>query len=138
MRGGLAIVRQAAVLIAIGSLTLAVPALAAAPSGPPATAPRPYEPPKAQIESDPTCLAETVDSARPNASILLRNTCAIRVNFALCVRRSDEAKGQVSHGSLAPAAVYGQDVAFTSKTQHFTHRANFCSGLTCEVADPEC
>ena len=121
----------------MGLLILVGSALAA-PSTPIPIQPRTYEPPKVQVEGDPTCLAETIDSARPNASILLRNTCAIRVNFALCIRRSDEPKGQVSHGSLAPAAVYGQDVAFTPKTQHFTHRANFCSGLTCEVADPEC
>jgi hypothetical protein len=138
MTGGLAIVRRNAALVAIGSLVMAWPTLAAAPSAPPPTATRPYEPPKVQVESDPTCLAETIESARPTASILLRNTCAIRVNFALCVRRSDDAKGQVSHGSLAPAAVFGQDVAFTPKTQHFTHRANFCSGLTCQVADPDC
>jgi hypothetical protein len=138
MRGERAIVGRITFLVASASLALTGPALAAAPSGPPPTAPRPYEPPKAQVESDPTCLAETVESSRPNASILLRNTCAIRVNFALCIRRSDEAKGQISHGSLAPAAVYGQDVAFTPKTQHFTHRATFCSGLICEVADPDC
>jgi len=118
-------------------IAVAGPALAA-PTAPILIRPRTYEPPKAQIDSDPTCLAETVESTRPNAGILLRNTCAIRVNFALCVRRSDEAKGQVTHGSLAPAAVYGQGVTFTPKTQHFTHRANFCSGLICEVTDPEC
>jgi hypothetical protein len=128
--------RAPSVLI-LAAVALAGPALAA-PSAPIPIQPRTFEPPKAQIESDPTCLAETVESGKPNASILLRNTCAIRVNFSLCVRRSDEAKGQITHGSLSPAAVYGQDIVMGGKAQHFTHRANFCSGLVCEVVDPDC
>ncbi|MDB5452850.1 MAG: hypothetical protein JWO33_1428, partial [Caulobacteraceae bacterium] len=104
---------------------------------PPAASPRAYAPPKAEVGEEPTCLAETIASA-PNAGILLRNTCPLRVNFALCVRRSDEDKAQVTKGSLSPAAVYAQDVPYTPKTQHFTHRANFCPGLMCEVAVPDC
>jgi len=123
--------------LAFAILAIADPVLAA-PSAPIPIQPRTYEPPKVQVDGDPTCLAETVESTRPNASILLRNTCAVRVNFALCIRRSDEAKGQVTRGSLSPAAVYGQDVPFNAKTQHFTHKANFCSGLVCEVTEPDC
>ena len=118
-------------------LALGAPALAAVTPPPQSVAPRPYEPPKADTGEEPSCLAETIESG-PKAGILLRNTCALRVNFMLCVRRSDETKGVVTQGSLAPAAVYAQDVPFTAKTRHFTHRANFCPGLTCEVTVPDC
>jgi hypothetical protein len=122
----------------LAALALAGPALAAVTPAPPPPAPRPFLPPKAELGEEPSCLAETIDSA-PNAGILLRNTCAIRVNFLLCVRRSDEAKGTVTRGSLAPEAVYSQDVPFTAKTRHFTHRAHFCPGITCEVITvPDC
>jgi hypothetical protein len=112
--------------------------MAALPPAPPQTQTRNYEPPKAQVDEEPNCLATTVEPKEPHAGILLRNACAVRVNFALCVRRSDDAKPLITHGSLSPAAVYGQDVAFTPKTRNFTHRSNFCSGLTCEVAEPDC
>jgi hypothetical protein len=126
------------IFAALATLTLAGSAVAAVSPAPQTPAPRPYQPPKAELGDEPTCLAETVDSA-PNAGILLRNTCAIRVNFILCVRRSDETTSTVTRGSLAPEAVYSQDVPFSAKTRHFTHRAHFCPGITCEVTTvPEC
>lgn len=127
--------RRIAVLLALAAV--AGPAMAGV-TAPPQTVTRPYEPPKAQIEDDAACLVEEVAAKAPDPGLLLRNTCAVRVNFALCVRRSDDAKPEVTKGSLSPAAVYARDVAFTAKTKHFTHRANFCPGLTCEVAEPDC
>ena len=112
--------------------------LLAAPVAPTPIVPRQYEPPKTQVDEDPACVVSVVQPKAPTANILLRNVCAVRVNFALCVHRSDDQQPTVTRGSLSPAAVYDQDVPFTSKTKTFTHRSNFCAGLTCEVAAPDC
>lgn len=126
-------------LLTLAALALICgPALAATPVAPPPAAPRPYEPPKAQLAEEPSCLAETVQSDRADAGILIRNTCALRVNFALCVRRSDDTASTITRGSLSPADVYQQAVKFGSKTQTFHHASTFCPGLTCQVADPTC
>ena len=124
-------------LLAAAFVAFAAPALAAVTPPAQNPTPRPYQPAQAELGDEATCLAETIDSG-PKAGILLRNTCALRVNFKLCVRRSDETKGVVTQGSLAPAAVYAQDIPFTAKTRHFTHRTHFCPGLTCEVEAPDC
>jgi hypothetical protein len=91
-----------------------------------------------QADGDPSCLAETVTSGSPDAEISLRNACALRVNFALCVRRADESTGRVTTGSLSPADVYSQTVKLGSASRTFHHQANFCPGLTCQVAPPAC
>ena len=119
------------------STLLAAPALAAIAPPPRPAQPQPYVPPQA-IEEDRSCLDIVVEHSRPDAEILLRNTCALRVNFALCVRRSDDAQGAISRGSLSPSAVYGEPVRFTPQTKTFTHQATFCSGVTCKVAAPDC
>ena len=100
--------------------------------------PKPYAPPKVQIDEEPSCLTLTIQRGGQGASVLLRNTCALRVNYALCVRRSDDAQPSISKGSLSPAAVDEQPVPFTSKTKTFAHAETFCSGIVCEVATPEC
>jgi hypothetical protein len=126
-------------LILVAVLALAAgPGWAALPDPPPPPQPRQYEPPKAQVEEDPACVAVVVQPKEPNANILLRNVCEIRVNFALCVRRSDDERPTLTRGSLSPAAVYDQDVPFTPKTRNFTHRSSFCAGVTCEVEEPDC
>jgi hypothetical protein len=100
--------------------------------------PKPYEPPKVLVEDTASCLAVTVERSRQGATIFLRNTCAIRVNWSQCIRRSDDARPLISKGSLSPAAVDEQLIPFTSKTKTFAHSETFCSGLMCEVATPEC
>ena len=119
------------------SIALGLPALAAITPPPKSPPPQPYVPPQT-VEEDRSCLDVMVERIDPDAEIMLRNTCALRVNFALCVRRSDDAQGAVSRGSLSPTAVHGELVRFTPQTKTFTHKAAFCSGITCKVAAPEC
>ena len=123
----------AAALLAIG------PAAQAATTPPkPIGEQKPYAPPVVQLDEDPSCLALTIQRGGQGASVLLRNTCALRVNYALCVRRSDDAQPMIAKGSLSPAAVDEQPIPFTSKTKTFAHAEAFCSGIVCEVATPEC
>jgi hypothetical protein len=119
-------------------LALGSSALAATTPPKPLGQPRPYEPPRVQVGEDPSCLAVTVERTGRGATILLRNVCALRVNWALCVRRSDDAKPMLAKGSLSPAAVGEQVIPFTSKTKTFAHAETFCTGIICEVATPEC
>jgi hypothetical protein len=100
--------------------------------------PQPYEPPKVQVEDTASCLEVSIERGGHGALIYLRNTCALRVNWSMCVRRSDDKKPMIAKGSLSPAAVDEQAVVFTSKTKTFAHAETFCSGVMCEVATPEC
>lgn len=113
------------------------PALAAVTPPPKAPTPQTYELPQLVAEEDRSCLEITVAPAQGGSEILLRNGCALRVNWALCVRRQDEPP-TLAHGSLSPAAVAAETVAQASREKTFTHRASFCSGITCKVVDPEC
>jgi hypothetical protein len=100
--------------------------------------PKPYEPPTMRLDEDPSCLALTIDRGAKAATVLVRNTCALRVNWSMCVKRSDDAAPTFAKGSLSPAAVDEHLIPFTSKTTTFAHAETFCSGLTCEVATPQC
>ena len=126
------------VVAAAASLMLGSGALAATTPPKPLGEPKPYAPPKVQLDEDPSCLAVTIERKAKGATILLRNTCALRVNYALCIHRSDDAKPMFAKGSLSPAAVDEQPISFTSKTKTFAHAETFCSGIVCEVATPEC
>lgn len=127
-----------AALAAALALGLGGAAAAAVTPAPRPPAPQLYAPPQLAPEEDRTCLGVRVETDQVDAEILLRNNCALRINFALCVRRADEAGVQIATGSLSPAAVHGEIVRLGARSQAFTHRANFCSGVMCKVAPPEC
>lgn len=101
--------------------------------------PRAYESTNTTIdEGEASCLSTTVDRKGTQAVIWLRNTCEIRVNYALCVHRSDDAKYTLAKGSLSPGAADDQRVVLSSAAKTFVHKANFCSGIMCVVTEPNC
>lgn len=124
----------AAGMLAAGLAGVATAAVKPAPTR---AAPQPYAPPQAVGEEESSCLDVAVESGPPG-QIHLRNTCAVRINFALCLRRSDQSKGALSKGSLSPADVYSTLTPPSAPGRTFTHRANFCSGLLCQVVEPDC
>jgi hypothetical protein len=133
-----AMARTSALLAAAALLVLGSAAFAATTPAKPIGTPRPYAPPKVQVEDTASCLAVTIERGGRGATIMLRNVCALRVNWAMCVRRSDDRKPMIAKGSLSPAAVAEEIVLFTAKTRTFAHSQTFCSGIVCEVATPEC
>ena len=110
----------------------AVPPAAGGPKVKDASAPLQF------VEDDASCVATTTQAAKDQTTIWVRNTCPLRINFALCIRRPEDREALVTKGSLSPAAVYDQVVTFKGKGREFKQVTNFCPGLTCEVAEPTC
>jgi hypothetical protein len=107
---------------------------------PAAVAPKAKDPsaPLQMFEDEASCATTTTQAAKDQTTVLVRNTCPLRINFALCIHRPEDREALVTKGSLSPAAVYDQVVTFKGKGREFKQATNFCPGVTCEVAEPTC
>lgn len=90
------------------------------------------------FEEAASCVETRVETNDSGATIFVRNTCPIRVNVAVCVRRPEDKAASVTHGSLSESAVYDVDVAMKGKAREFKKGVTFCPGITCQVTEPEC
>src|SRR4051812_17132423 len=95
-------------LIALISILplFAVPPAAVAPKAKDAGAPLQF------VEDEATCVATTTQADKDQTTVWVRNTCPLRINFALCIHRPEDREPLVTKGSLSPSAVYDQVVTF--------------------------